>query len=261
MKHKLIAEGRTATIHEWDDTYVVKLFRDWVDPAYIAYEARLGAFAASLTDLVPSFGGVVDVNGKQGLLYARVDGENLWVYAHRQQWDVPALAQDLAKLQFDIHQLPLPLEHPVPTIQDRLHKEIMEVDLLSEEKRGQLAETLATLTGNVLLHGDFHPANVMKTSAGLMVIDWPNALIGPPVAEVARLDIIFYGHNINDDKPDWQKQGELSFFRTYRDTYFELADLNQADYEQWLPIMAAQRLHEGFPNQEAWLLDVIERYS
>jgi aminoglycoside phosphotransferase (APT) family kinase protein len=40
-------------------------------------------------------------------------------------------------------------------------------------------------TGNFLLHLDLHPLNVMMTSRGPVVIDWPNAVRGDPCVDVA----------------------------------------------------------------------------
>ena len=40
--------------------------------------------------------------------------------------------------------------------------------------------------GAALCHGDFHPGNVMMSSAGPTVIDWLTAGSGPPAADVAR---------------------------------------------------------------------------
>jgi aminoglycoside phosphotransferase (APT) family kinase protein len=39
--------------------------------------------------------------------------------------------------------------------------------------------------GRSLLHGDLHPGNILLTAAGPAVIDWTNASVGPPGADVA----------------------------------------------------------------------------
>jgi len=40
--------------------------------------------------------------------------------------------------------------------------------------------------GPSILHLDFHPDNVMLTADGPVVIDWPNAAVGPSAADVAH---------------------------------------------------------------------------
>jgi aminoglycoside phosphotransferase (APT) family kinase protein len=39
--------------------------------------------------------------------------------------------------------------------------------------------------GTSLLHGDLHPGNILLTANGPVVIDWTNASVGPPGADVA----------------------------------------------------------------------------
>ncbi len=64
--------------------------------------------------------------------------------------------------------------------------------LLAELHRRVHAVPLAGLVatehpgaGDVLTHGDLHPANVMLTAAGPMVIDWAGARVGPAAVDVA----------------------------------------------------------------------------
>jgi aminoglycoside phosphotransferase (APT) family kinase protein len=45
--------------------------------------------------------------------------------------------------------------------------------------------------GQVVVHGDLHPENVMLTAGGPVVIDWRNAEEGPPEFDVAMTAIIF----------------------------------------------------------------------
>ena len=45
--------------------------------------------------------------------------------------------------------------------------------------------------GNVVIHGDLHPYNVILTSTGPVVIDWRNAEEGPPEFDLAMTAIIF----------------------------------------------------------------------
>ncbi|MEV6288452.1 aminoglycoside phosphotransferase family protein [Kribbella sp. NPDC051770] len=45
--------------------------------------------------------------------------------------------------------------------------------------------------GNVVMHGDLHPENVMLTADGPVVIDWRNATEGPAEFDVAMTAIIF----------------------------------------------------------------------
>ncbi len=45
--------------------------------------------------------------------------------------------------------------------------------------------------GLVVVHGDLHPLNVIATADGPVVIDWRNAVEGPPAFDIAMTAIIF----------------------------------------------------------------------
>jgi aminoglycoside phosphotransferase (APT) family kinase protein len=66
--------------------------------------------------------------------------------------------------------------------------------------------------GDRVLHLDLHPANVMLTAAGPVVIDWTNAAAGPAGADVALADLIMATADI-DDLPGWLGRAFLRGFR------------------------------------------------
>jgi aminoglycoside phosphotransferase (APT) family kinase protein len=87
----------------------------------------------------------------------RVDGPTMLEAFARKPWMIRSWARLLASLHDRLERVPLP-----------------ELDL--PERFG---------APEVLVHGDLHPDNVMLTPAGPVVIDWPNACLGAPGADVA----------------------------------------------------------------------------
>ena len=63
-----------------------------------------------------------------------------------------------------------------------------------------------------VLHLDLHPANVMLTPGGPVVIDWTNAAAGPAGADVALADLIMASSDI-DGLPGWLRRIFLLGFR------------------------------------------------
>ena len=47
-----------------------------------------------------------------------------------------------------------------------------------------------------MLHGDLHPANVLLSPDGPVVIDWTNAVQGPPGADVALSWLLMAGAHV-----------------------------------------------------------------
>jgi aminoglycoside phosphotransferase (APT) family kinase protein len=95
--------------------------------------------------------------------------------------------------------------------------------------RTRALERLAGLPdGNRLLHGGFHPANLLRTTDGFVVIDWTNATSGDPAADVARTSLLMGGGKLAAGTP--------------------------VVVERWLPVWAAARLSEDIEPEREFLL-------
>jgi len=103
---------------------------------------------------------VFDVNGPD-LVLERVDGPTMREDLSRRPWRLRAHALSLARLHRDLHAIPPP-------------------DFL----RGD---------GAAILHLDLHPANVMVTPGGPVVIDWANAARGDAALDVALTAVVLSG--------------------------------------------------------------------
>jgi hypothetical protein len=112
---------------------------------------------------------VFDVRGSD-IVMERAVGPTMLDYVGRRPWTVRAQARLLARLHGLVHQVPASgmsgLIFPIP---------------FGAFKLG---------TGDVLLHRDLHPQNVILTSGGPMIIDWEGAARGPAVADVAMTWVI-----------------------------------------------------------------------
>ena len=69
-----MALGRTAEIYPWTEGWVLKLFYEWFPRDGAAYEARIARAVHAAGLPVPAAGNLVEVEGRMGLEYERVDG-------------------------------------------------------------------------------------------------------------------------------------------------------------------------------------------
>jgi aminoglycoside phosphotransferase (APT) family kinase protein len=113
------------------------------------------------------------------------------------------------------------------------------------------------------LHGDFHPDNVMVTSTGMVIIDWPNAARGCPLADVARTTIMLrFGEPVGKISIGLLVLSRFlrELFRAaYVREYFRHSTYLKADLLSWEIILAAQRIGDRIPGEEAKLIKFIER--
>ncbi len=149
--HELIAQGRDSDIYAYAPGLVLRRARSGRS---MAHEARIMQYATEHGFPVPRIE-AVQANGCE-IVMERVDGPSLLDVMARRPWK----GGDSLRVLADLH--------------DRLHR-IAAPDWLPR----------LGADGDRLLHLDLHPANVLMSARGPVVIDWPNACAGEPLADVA----------------------------------------------------------------------------
>lgn len=180
----MVGKGNTAEVLRWSRTTVVKLLRPGIPAAWADAEATILATVRGAGLPAPAVDGVVQVDGRAGIVLERIVGVPMWDRMKAAPDELPALTETLASLQDTIHAAgPLP---GLPILADRVRARIARAPLDAAE-RDAARDLLGTLpAGNALCHGDMHPANVLLTERGPIVIDWFDAATGDPAADRAR---------------------------------------------------------------------------
>ncbi|MFZ1400222.1 MAG: phosphotransferase [Candidatus Promineifilaceae bacterium] len=254
-----IAYGRTAEIYAWNEGHILKLFHDWFPRESIQYEARLAEMVHRSGLPVPAVGEIVVVNGRTGLIYERVAGKALFEVMPSQPWTIFRYARRMAELHVEMHSRTITLE--IPRQRQRLVEKIEAAAALPDDLRARVLAALAQLPdGNQLCHGDFHPANVMATPQGEVIIDWIDATRGNSLADLARSSIIAQGVAASAQTTTAVEKLFVRLFHTiYLRRYLALRPEGRGEYGRWLPIVAAARLSENIPELEGWLLAQAEK--
>jgi aminoglycoside phosphotransferase (APT) family kinase protein len=158
---KLLASGRDGDVFEFAPGLVLRKTRDGRS---IAHEARTMRYVAEHGYPVPRIE-EVRADGTE-IVMERIDGPIMMDAMVRPPWKLGDHLQLLADLHDRLHRIPGP-------------------------------EWLAAMPGggDRLLHLDLHPLNVIMSPKGPVVIDWPNARRGDPMADVAvTYALIACGH-------------------------------------------------------------------
>jgi Ser/Thr protein kinase RdoA (MazF antagonist) len=254
-----IARGRTADVYRWDDGQVLKLFHDWFPLENIQYERMIAHEIHTSKIKAPAVGDLIRVDGRNGLLYQRVDGQPMFEILLRKPWLLFKCAHIFAKLHVDMHESVLSAR--IPTQRERLMYKLRGAKALPPSTQNVLLEALNDLPeDNHVCHGDFHPANVLLTDHGGFVIDWGDTTRGNPLADVARTSIIMTGlvHTRQFPDPRFRIVSWI-FHAAYLQNYFHLHPGGKDEYRRWLPIVAGARLSENIPELETWLLKQAEK--
>ncbi len=259
-----IAEGRVAEIYTWGDGKVVKLSRDWVPEDWLAYEFRIAQIVFESGLRVPQPYELVRANGKTGIVFERVDGPTMLDQIGSAPQRARAFGTTLGRLHADMHARAG--GEGLPEVHTRLKNKIDSVEGAPEEVKRAAQESLQALAENgasgnddMLLHGDFHPDNVIMAEQGPVIIDWPDASRGHPLADVARTVIISNLGGVPPNPVLGALVGLLRkwFTRAYLSTYFQRAPYLRSELDRWIfPVLFA-RLSEDIeserPRSVAWL--------
>jgi len=87
-----------------------------------------------------------------------------------------------------------------------------------------------------------------------VIIDWIDATVGNPLADVARSSVIMLGVRGMEQAPRSEKIVVRWYHRIYLRHYFRLASCDADEHSAWCPIVAAARMSEGITEIEDWLL-------
>jgi aminoglycoside phosphotransferase (APT) family kinase protein len=159
----------------------------------------------------------------------------------------PHFSRQMADLHLQMHVRDARNLEPVT---ERLAGKIRAVQAFDGETKNTLLKHLFSLPQDTkLLHGDFHPDNIMLTANGPVIIDWIDATLGHPLADVARTFVIG-----NFGIPPEEKFGRLVFksmVRIYLKQYFRQSPFSRAEMAGWLLPVAAGRLSEQIPHETA----------
>jgi Ser/Thr protein kinase RdoA (MazF antagonist) len=251
----MLAEGRTAEIFAWGEGQVLKLYRQGWSPRSVKYEYQQALASQQTGYRVPAVGELVEVDGRHGITYQRIEGRTMLQEMMKKPWKIRRFSRQLAQLHAEMHTHTAAGLTPV---NQRLAEKIQHAPHFGHSTKIAILKRLSVLPQeDKLLHGDFHPDNIMLTADGPIIIDWIDAALGHPLADVARTLVIATvavppGNLI-------LKMFVKAFLGPYLPTYFKFSPYAPADLEAWMLPVAAARLEENIPHEIEALTKMVYR--
>ena len=192
MLGPLIANGRTSDVYRFGADSAAKVLSPATPPHWAEVEAAFTTAVRGLGILAPEVRDVTVIDGRAAVIFERVDGPSMWQRMLDQPTDVSTLVRQLVMIQRSIHEAGVP--DGVPSLVDRLRLKCSASNELDADERASVAELLDQQpVGGALLHGDLHPRNVLLGRDGPVVIDWFDATVGHPTADIARTLLLLSG--------------------------------------------------------------------
>jgi hypothetical protein len=234
-----IGSGKEAEVYVYKPGWVVKLTRWRRDHAPARREdAILRALAP--TGLAPAAGGVIEIGSRWGVVMEHVTAPVL-----AERLSAPDGVAEVLEVMLDLHLRMHAQTAPIglQPLKERLSTNIEGVGLLDEATRRHLLDTVlpSLPDGDRLCHGDFHPYNILGTGAGARIVDWIDARAGDPAGDVCRTFVL-----IGAVQP--------ALAERYVDAYCVATGVDRMAVYAWLRVVAAARLAEKVPEENARLL-------
>ena len=233
---QLVATGQTSEVFAWGEQRVLKLFLPWVSHETVEQEFRATRAIHAAGVPVPFAFELVDARNRHGIVFELLEGCSLLRLVERQPWRLFAAARELAELHSQLHGHPAPPE--LPTQHDQIVRWMGDGAHFTDEQKSQAPKHLALLPeGTCLCHGDFHPANILLTPTGPMIIDWASASSGHPLGDVARTSVLFESARLPATTPlhilFLMKVARRLLHVTYLKRYLQLRPGTLEQIEQW----------------------------
>jgi len=256
-----IGQGREAEIFLWPEGGVLKLYRD---AAYArSRDVEAAAMAAAKAAGAPAPGAIarVEVDGRPGLVMERVAGVDLLTQSGRKPWTVASAGYAMGVAHARLHAVTAPPE--LPALKERARARSIDAARVPDDLRARALAALDMLPdGAQLLHGDFHPGNVIVTDEGAQVIDWPNAAAGDPDADIARTLLTLRIGEPPEGTPALVRAligiGRRVMTAFYTRGYRSQRAYDAAAVERWMAPVAIFRLQDGIEEERARLLRIID---
>lgn len=258
---ELIARGNTSDVWRWSPTTVVKVLRPGIPDDWARIECEITRRVHEIGLPVPGCDGVVDVDGRPGIVLELVAGPSMWARMKQRPRGVPHLVDELVDLQEQV--LAAGPIAGLPDLGARLHGKIDEAAQLPERERAAVHRLLAGLpTGTALCHGDMHPANLLGSSRGWVIVDWFDAAVGYPLADYARSSLLMPPASSVESANRHLDGATVELLRrlhgAYRASLARRGHLEPGSFAAWECVLAVARMSE--PVQTSDLHEVWRRW-
>lgn len=248
-----IASGRTAEIFAVGDHQVLKLLKPGFDSRMLSVEIVKTAAVHAESELAPAVSGLIEVNGRPGLVLERIFGDSMLDSILSNQDRAMDHAVAFADLHAEI--LNVSSAKDLPSVKDFMADKIDNADLPLAQRTLAKDHMLGLPDGDATLHGDYHPGNILIAPDGAKVIDWGDASRGEAAADIARTMVLLTPESAAGAVPH---PGTISAFisdfgNAYLKRCLQATIATIETITAWrLPVIAA-RLSEGIAEQSGLL--------
>lgn len=258
---KKIAEGGQALVYEIDDQKVLRVLRRREDERLLHIEAESMKTLFKQGIPVPEIFGITEADGKPALIMERINGASMMEIIQRNPFKTWRTGKELAELHIKLAGCKAPEE--MITSLHRARYILEKNTFLNKEQKDFISSLIGGLQdGEELLHGDFHPGNILVSCGRFYIIDWMGASKGSIVSDAAHSFLIMKNvpriPGISGFKFTAMRIIGSILAKSYLKKMRERLNFDMAVFSKWMCVMAAERTFYGHPNEKSTLIRFIE---
>lgn len=180
-----IGEGGNGAVYRLDEDTIVKVYKSEICPEEIDRERDYArtAFLNGIPSVIAY--DLVKVGDRYGVVFEMLKSDTLGHAMRDNPAKIPEYTEQYVALAKTLHSTELPdgsIER-VQTVYHRLTDNLAE--WCSEEEIALLHGIVDAIPeANTVIHGDFHPGNIMINNGELVLIDLPGISMGPPICDL-----------------------------------------------------------------------------
>ena len=246
---------------EWEDGRILRLYRVGFARSSAEFQARALEAARSAGVRVPTVYGTVEVDGRFGMVMERLDGVDLFTAIGKQPWRVWWVGGITGRTHAGLNNAQAPPD--LRSAHERSERMVQTEYVPARMRDAAVARLKELPQGDRLLHGDFHPGNVMIQDGEPVILDWSNATRGDPEADLTRTLMML---RLGDPPPGTSfflralaKVGRRVLLGSYRHAYRAVRHPDEALMRAWELPVAVARLSERIEPERPALLKYIEK--
>ncbi|MCM3172398.1 MULTISPECIES: phosphotransferase family protein [unclassified Paenibacillus] len=265
-----LGEGGCAEVYAWEgESKIIKLAKPNTIIEALQAELHHSYIAWACGLAVPQPFDMQEVEERWGIVFERVYGDSIMKRfvdttqeraRHKQLLHVSEdylHARVTAQMLYQIHSHAVP---NMPSQRDNIKHDIQRAQYLSEAEKARVIELMDQIpTKQQLCHGDPNPGNIILRENDAIMIDWNNASVGNPEADLAEY-ILMIQYAILPVNVPQQAQEALEAtreesIRMFIEHYGKLSGIRDTDIEPWFVVVAARKLAaDGISEEEKGLL-------
>lgn len=237
-----IASGASSLIRRVRGGKVAKIFHAGVSEEMIDREYRAATLAAECGIAVARPIARVDADDGRAILYPEVSGPTLLNHMQKGLLRARSAMRRMVKLHRHIHDCHVTELRPL--------KQVLGTDIAYGPADPQVKEAAYAVLdrlpdGDRLLHGDFHPANILVPPDGLTAIDWSKAAQGAATPDMLRTEMLLrFGQGPEDPLTNIARDWAA---RHYVRSYAGLAGNELTHVREWRAVVALSWLRARSP--------------